>query len=47
MVYTLLGLFYIVGWIGLKLLMMFMNKADKTEMNELYKDFKPDKKDWE
>ena len=47
MVYTLLGLCYIVGWIGLKLLTSFMTKVDKQEMNELYKEFKPDKKDWE
>ena len=46
MVYTIVGLAWLCGWIGLKVISLFMHKDDKVEMNELYKEFKPDKADF-
>ena len=46
MLYTIVGLAWLVGWIGLKAIAIFMDKTDKTEMNTLYKEFKPNKGDF-
>ena len=43
MLYTIIGLAWLVGWIGLKFISIVMNKSDSSEMNDLYKEFKPDK----
>ena len=46
MLYTVVGLAWLVGWICLKAVAIFMDKADKAEMSTLYKEFKPDRKDF-
>ncbi len=45
--YTVMGLGFIIGWIGIKFITIFMTKKDKNEINTIYKGFKPDRKDWE
>ena len=44
--YTIMGMLFIVGWIVVKALTLFMSKADKSEINTMYKSMKPNRKDW-
>lgn len=46
MLYTVVGLCWLVGWIALKAVSIFMDKADKKEMNKIYSEFKPLKEDF-
>ena len=46
MLYTLVGTGFIVGWIVLKFFTIFMSKVDRVEINKMYKEMKPDKKDF-
>jgi len=43
MLYTVIGLCWLIGWIVLKFVSIVMNKSDASEMGDLYKEFKPDK----
>ena len=45
--YTVLGMSWLVGFIVLKVITIFMNKSDKTELSKDFRSFKPNKKDWE
>ena len=47
MLYITLGMAYILGMFAVKLMTIFMTKNDKQEITGLYKEFKPDKKDFE
>ena len=47
MLYTILGLAWLVGWMIVKIIAAFYNKADAEEVNKLYKEFKPNKKDFQ
>ena len=47
MLYMLVGITWLLGWLCLKIISMFMAKSDRDEMNEFYKEFKPNKDSYE
>ena len=46
MLYTIVGMVFIVGWVVLKVALVFISKADAVEINDMYKEMKPDKQDF-
>ena len=46
MIYSIVGMGFIVGWVVLKFALLFVSKADRKEINDMYKGMKPDKKDF-
>ena len=46
MLYTVVGMLFIVGWVVLKVALVFISKVDSKEINDMYKEMKPDKKDF-
>ena len=46
MLYIIVGMLFIVGWIVLKFALIFVSAKDRQEIDEMYKSFKPIKEDF-